>query len=806
MGACRSLAIAVVVLCGCGDNIHPGGGTLMVSPQLDLHTTELGGTATFTVALTNQPLEKVTIEITSMDTTEGTVSPATLSFDRDNFADARTVTVTGVDDDRADGDQSYLVRVGSDELGAVDLDITNDDDDVAGFEVSPVVGLETSESGATAMFSVMLTSQPAADVMVPVTSSDPTEGVTDRASLVFTDTNWFSPQTVTVTGQPDLISDGNVSYTIMLGAASSSDNGYEGLDPDDVTLMNVDENVGGISVSAPATLMTTEGGGQATFSVVLMTQPMADVTIPIASTDTGEASVSTASLVFTAANWNVAQTVTVTGVDDSIIDGPQPFTITLGPATSTDTSYAGLDPNDLAGVNADNDSASITVQPTSGLVTSEAGTTATFGIVLGSQPAANVTIAVMSSDASEASVSTTQVTFTSANWSTVQTVTVTGVDDVIDDGDQPFTILLAPAASGDPAYSGIDPDDPTGTNTDNDTSAIVVTPTSGLVTSEAGGADSFTVVLTSQPSGNVTIPVASNDTTEGTVSPTSITFTPANWNVARTVTVTGVNDILADGTQTYTIVLSPATSSDTLYNGINPADVTVQNLDNDIASVTVDPINGLVVSEFQDTDTFTIVLDTQPIANVTISLMSSDTTEGTVLPASVTFTPANWNQPRTITVTGVDDTLNDGNQNFTIITGNAVSLDPRYSGIAVANVDVTNIDNDIAQVYVKARRRLLVSENGQSATFRVRLTIPPTAQVTCTLQSTDLTEGLVSPTTLNFTPGNFGFQTVTVSGVDDTMVDGDVTFTVQLNACTSTDNAYNGSNPRDVTAVNRDND
>jgi hypothetical protein len=172
----------------------------------------------------------------------------------------------------------------------------------------------------------------------------------------------------------------------------------------------------------------------------------------------------------------------------------------------------------------------------------------------------------------------------------------------------------------------------------------------------------------------------------------------------------------------------------------------------------------------------------------------------------VTFTPANWNTPRTITVTGVNDNIADGNQNFTIITGAAVSADPKYSGLAVADVQATNIDNDIAQVYVKARRRLLVSENGQSSTFRVRLTLAPTAPVTCTLQSSDTTEGLASPTTLTFTPAQFGFQTVTVSGVDDAMIDGDILFSVVLNACTSADLAYNGSNPRDVTVVNRDND
>jgi len=232
----------------------------------------------------------------------------------------------------------------------------------------------------------------------------------------------------------------------------------------------------------------------------------------------------------------------------------------------------------------------------------------------------------------------------------------------------------------------------------------------------------------------------------------------------------------------------------------------VTNLDNDISGITVDPINGLVVSEFVDTDTFTIVLDTAPTANVTISLTSGDITEGTVLPTSVTFTPSNWNVPQTVTITGVNDNLADGNIVFNIITGAAVSADPTYNGLAVPDVEVTNIDNDTAQVYVKARKRLLVSENGQSATFRVRLTLAPSAPVTCTLMSTDTTEGLVSPTTLNFTPGQFGFQNVTVSGVDDAIKDGDVLFTIVLNACTSTDPQYSGANPRDVTAINRDND
>src|SRR5262249_4018270 len=80
---------------------------------------------------------------------------------------------------------------------------------------------------------------------------------------------------------------------------------------------------------------------------------------------------------------------------------------------------------------------------------------------------------------------------------------------------------------------------------------VTITPTMGLVTSEAGGTATFRVVLTSLPTADVTITFSSSNTAEGTV-PVSIAFTPANWNVAQTVTVTGVDDNVDDGDVAYT--------------------------------------------------------------------------------------------------------------------------------------------------------------------------------------------------------------------------------------------------------------
>jgi hypothetical protein len=62
--------------------------------------------------------------------------------------------------------------------------LTNADNDGAGITVTPVAGLGTTEAGGTASFTVVLNSQPTANVIIPVTSSDPSEGAASpRASL-----------------------------------------------------------------------------------------------------------------------------------------------------------------------------------------------------------------------------------------------------------------------------------------------------------------------------------------------------------------------------------------------------------------------------------------------------------------------------------------------------------------------------------------------------------------------------------------------------------------------------------------------
>ena len=337
-----------------------------------------------------------------------------------------------------------------------------------------------------------------------------------------------------------------------------------------------------IDVSAPSpSATTTEAGGSISFTVKLGSAPTANVTIPVSSSDTTEGSVSTASLVFTAANWNTAQTVTVTGVNDSVDDGNVGYSIVLGAAISTDTVYNNINPNDVSLINQDDDTAAIIVSAPSGTTTSETGGSVTFSVRLDSEPTANVTIPISSRDTSEGTVSTASLVFTAANWSTAQTVTVTGVNDPIDDGNIGYTIVVGAAVSTDTSYNGINPNDISLTNQDDDTAGITVSAPSGTTTTEAGGSVNFTVRLNSEPTADVTIPISSSDTSEGTVSIASLVFKAANWNTAQTVTVTGIDDKIFDGNIIYTIVIGAAVSSDILYNGSNPADFSLTNTDDE---------------------------------------------------------------------------------------------------------------------------------------------------------------------------------------------------------------------------------
>lgn len=107
------------------------------------------------------------------------------------------------------------------------------------------------------------------------------------------------------------------------------------------------------------------------------------------------------------------------------------------------------------------------------------------------------------------------------------------------------------------------------------------------------------------------------------------------------------------------------------------------------AGVTVTETNGSTdVAEGGTTDTYDVVLDSQPAADV------SPGSEVSTEKSKLVFTPLNWDTPQTVTVSAVDDAQNENAHQGSIVH-TASSVDPNYDGIAVCDVTVSITDNDL---------------------------------------------------------------------------------------------------------------
>ncbi len=223
---------------------------------------------------------------------------------------AGTATVSGTLDGAALTDTAQVVFT----PGAVS---------VAGITLSEGA-VRVAENGGSATYTVVLTSAPTGDVTVTPSSSDP-GAATVSGAVTFTAANWDQPQRVTVTGVNDDIDNAGDARRATISHAVAG-GGYGAVPAADVAVTVVDDDSAGVTISVPgvdamevsAVRVTAAGDGNtATYTIVLDTEPTGDVTVTPSSSDTGAATVS-GPLTFTARNWNVAQPVTVTGVNAAI--------------------------------------------------------------------------------------------------------------------------------------------------------------------------------------------------------------------------------------------------------------------------------------------------------------------------------------------------------------------------------------------------------------------------------------------------------------------------------------------------------
>ncbi len=217
--------------------------------------------------------------------------------------------------------------------------------------------------------------------------------------------------------------------------------------------------------------------------------------------------------------------------------------------------------------------------------------------------------------------------------------------------------------------------------------------------------DTYTVVLSVEPVSSVTITVDPDIDTEvngqGAGNTTTLMFTTANWDTAQTVTVTAIDDTEDEPDPHTSTITHSASSSDTNYDGISIDNVSASVADDDVSpGVSITESGGSTsVSETGPTsDTYTVVLDTEPTSSVTITVDPDVDTQvngnGAGNTDTLTFTTANWNSAQTVTVTAIDDTISESNPHTSTITHSASSSDTDYNGIAIDNVSASVSDND----------------------------------------------------------------------------------------------------------------
>ena len=440
-----------------------------------------------------------------------------------------------------------------------------EDTDPPGVTVSPTALTVTEEDVTGASYTVVLDSQPTAEVGVTVAGHAGTEVTPGPTSLTFTTSDWDTGQTVRVTAGSDA---DTVNDTVTLThSAASTDGNYQGITIASVAVTVTDNDTGN---AAP----TFNDGGSATRTF--------DETI-------GDTAVTSAS--------DIGTPVSATDPD------------------SGDTLEYRLEGTDMArfGINATSgqirtkvgesydyeadSSYSVRVAVNDGTVT--VSSTVTINVTDQDEPPLVMNKPVVTATAD--STTSLEVSWTAPsnpgrpgigsydlqyrvgsnggfiNGPQNQTGGSAAIGNLTADTEYEVRVR-ATNAEGNGVWS------PSGTGQtnpeDTDPPGVTVSPTALTVTEEDPNGESYRVVLDSQPTAEVVITVAGHAGTEVTPSPASLTFTTSNWDTGQTVTVTAGDD--ADRKDDTVTLTHSAASTDGNYQGITIDDVTVTVTDDDI--------------------------------------------------------------------------------------------------------------------------------------------------------------------------------------------------------------------------------
>jgi len=180
------------------------------------------------------------------------VSPSPGLFNFSVGKISRTITMAVLGDYVDEEDESIIVSLsnpggtgggGSGVIVGSPANTTIRDDDSAGIVVNPT-NLTIGGPDGSDVFTVALTSEPTVGVTVTLLSADTGKCVVSPGLATLNRGNWNTGAGITVTAVAGGASDGAQQCVIQTGAAVSSDENYNGLNPDDVIVTVTEEDTG----------------------------------------------------------------------------------------------------------------------------------------------------------------------------------------------------------------------------------------------------------------------------------------------------------------------------------------------------------------------------------------------------------------------------------------------------------------------------------------------------------------------------------------------------------------------------------
>jgi hypothetical protein len=517
---------AVVLAAGCriedtAFRATPDGGGGEMSGALAIQTStasfdvDEGGTAMFTVRLTQPPTGELTVRIKAADTgSEAQIglSLPELRFLPTNFDKPQSITVTALTDvDTVDGRADISVTADGVDPVTLAANVRDHDKVEIATDIVTADGVLTINETRSADVHVHLTHKPPADVRVSVTlGAGPVTVVPGQTT--FTAANWDKDQTFTFTA-PDDINIVDETQSLGFGAPGVADKLY--------TIRDLDKDKLNISVT-PSGSITVNEGGSTQLSVALTKQPAASTTVHL-DVQRGNVTLNHTDLTFTPQNFDQTQAVAVSAPqDNNTVNETDQITLSIPGSNVT--------PVTIGATTIDDDVQGILEDAPNPLSVTE-NQDGSFGVTLKFQPAAAMTVTVTSLDIGVATASPGTLTLTPQNYNdpAMHQVTVHGVHDN-NLATSSTRIKLHESTLVDVLVPVDVPD--------IDRQQIVVNPTT--LTVPEGMTGTFDVSLMFDPGTTVTVNLADTNPTALPINKTSITFTggaSGSWSTPSPVAV-----------------------------------------------------------------------------------------------------------------------------------------------------------------------------------------------------------------------------------------------------------------------------